>query len=95
MVSVVVWIYERDAPLPYEAMAIFAVVVLNAVMGFVQEERAEAAVAALQAMTAAVATVVRDGARRRIPTAQLVPGDIIAVEEGDAIAADARIVESA
>src|SRR5689334_16963425 len=45
-------------------------------------------------MTAAVATVVRDGARHRIPTAQLVPGDVIAVDEGDAIAADARVVES-
>ena len=94
VVSVVVWIYERDTPLPYEAMAIFAVVLLNAVMGFVQQERAEAAVAALRAMTAAVATVVRDGARHRIPTAQLVPGDVIAVDEGDAIAADARVVES-
>jgi len=61
----------------------------------VQQERAEAAVAALGAMTAAVATVVRDGARRRIPTAQLVPGDLIAVDEGDAVAADARVVESA
>ncbi len=94
-VSVVVWVYERDAPLPYEAIAIFAVVLLNATMGYVQEARAEAAVAALRAMSAADATVVRDGERRSVAAAEVVPGDIILVEEGDTIPADARLLESA
>ena len=46
-ISAVLWIYERDAPLPYEAIAIGAVVLLNAVMGYVQQQRAESAIAAL------------------------------------------------
>ena len=52
-ISVGLWLYERESALPYEAMAIFAVVVLNAVMGYVQQSRAEQAVAALRQMSAA------------------------------------------
>jgi Ca2+-transporting ATPase len=63
-------------------------------MGYVQESRAEAAVAALRAMSAADATVIRDGERRSIPAADIIPGDIIVIEEGDTIPADARLVES-
>jgi P-type Ca2+ transporter type 2C len=65
-VSAVLWIYERETALPYEALAILAVVLLNATMGYLQESRAEAAVAALRAMSAADATVIRDGERRRV-----------------------------
>jgi len=93
-ISAGIWWMERDAALPYEALAILAVVLLNAAMGYVQESRAEAAVAALRAMSAAEATVVRDGERRRVPAAELVPGDVILVEEGDTIPADARVAES-
>src|SRR5688572_31973130 len=93
-ISAALWAVERDAALPYEAIAIFAVVLLNATMGYVQESRAEAAVAALRAMSAADATVIRDGERRSIPAADIVPGDIILIEEGDTIPADARVVES-
>jgi Ca2+-transporting ATPase len=63
-------------------------------MGYVQEARAEAAVAALRAMSAADATVIRSAERRTIPAAQIVPGDIIIVEEGDTIPADARLIDS-
>jgi P-type Ca2+ transporter type 2C len=91
-ISAGLWLYERDTALPYEALAILAVVLLNAVMGYVQESRAEAAVAALRAMSAAEATVIRDGERRRVPAAELVPGDVVLVEEGDTIPADARLV---
>jgi P-type Ca2+ transporter type 2C len=91
-VSAGLWLYERDAALPYEAMAIFAVVLLNAVMGYVQQSRAEQAVAALRQMTAAHATVVRDGARQRLPATELVPGDVVIVEAGDTVPADARLI---
>ena len=93
-VSAAVWFYERDSALPYEAIAIFAVVLLNATMGFVQEARAEAAVAALRALSAEEATVIRDGERKRVPATHLVVGDTLLIEEGDTIPADARVVES-
>jgi Ca2+-transporting ATPase len=93
-ISAGLWAIERGEDLPYEALAILAVVLLNAVMGFVQESRAEAAVAALQAMAAADATVVRDGERHEIPAADVVPGDIVLIDEGDTIPADARLVDA-
>jgi Ca2+-transporting ATPase len=92
--SAALWLYERESPLPYEAIAILGVVLLNAILGYVQESRAQAAVAALRAMSAAEATVVRDDTRRRIPAIELVPGDLILIEEGDAIPADARLIRS-
>jgi Ca2+-transporting ATPase len=66
-ISAGLWAYERDAALPYEAIAIFAVVLLNATMGYIQESRAEAAVVALRAMSAADATVIRDGRAPEYP----------------------------
>jgi P-type Ca2+ transporter type 2C len=93
-ISVGLWAYERDSALPYEGIAIFTIVLLNGVLGYVQESRAERAVAALRAMSAAEASVVRDGERGSIPAAELVPGDVILVEEGDTIPADARLIES-
>lgn len=94
-ISAALWVVERHEALPYEALAILAVVLLNAVMGYVQESRAEAAVSALRAMSAADAAVIRSGARRSVPAAHLVPGDIILIEEGDTIPADGRLLESA
>jgi P-type Ca2+ transporter type 2C len=94
-VSAALWALERDAALPYEAIAILAVVLLNATMGYVQETRAAAAVAALRAMSAAHATVIRDGARRSVAAPDVVPGDLVLIEEGDTIPADARLIESA
>ncbi len=92
--SVVLWLVERESALPYEAMAIFAVVLLNAVMGYLQESRAEAAVAALRDMAAARAHVVRGGERRHVPAAELVAGDLILIEDGYIIPADARVIAS-
>lgn len=93
-VSAVLWLYERDTAVPYEAIAIFAIVMLNAAMGFVQESRAEAAVAALHNMSAATAAVIRNGERRSVPATDLVPGDVVIVEQGDRVPADARVIES-
>ena len=93
-ISIVLWFYERDTALPYEGFAILAIVLLNATMGFVQESRAEAALAALRQMSAAEASVIRDGQRRRVPATDLVPGDVVLVEEGDTVPADIRLTEA-
>ncbi|GIV85330.1 MAG: haloacid dehalogenase [Candidatus Roseilinea sp.] len=93
LISFVAWLIERESELPFEALAILVIVLLNAVLGFIQEERAERSVAALKAMSAAMATVMRDGQRQKIPAREVVPGDILLVEEGDTIAADARLIE--
>jgi P-type Ca2+ transporter type 2C len=93
-ISGALWLLERQSALPYEAIAILAVVLLNALMGFIQESRAEQAVAALRRMAAAHASVVRGGMRQSIAARDVVPGDILLIEEGDTIAADARLIQS-
>ena len=93
-ISLGLWVYERDSALPYEGMTIFAIVLLNGILGHVQETRAEQAVAALRAMSANEATVLRDGERQSMPVAELVPGDVVLIEEGDTIPADARLIGS-
>ena len=93
-ISAAVWLYQFDSPLPYEAIAIITIVLLNAAMGYVQQERAEEALASLRRTLAAQATVIRDGTQQIIAAAELVPGDIILLGEGDRIPADARIIQS-
>jgi Ca2+-transporting ATPase len=93
-ISAALWLYEGESALPYEAVAIFAVVLLNAVMGYIQESRAEQAVAALRQMSAAHANVIRNGTRQIIPATEIVPGDLIVIEEGDRVPADARLIHS-
>ena len=63
-------------------------------LGYVQEARAEQAVAALQRLAAAMAGVLRDGREERIPAAEVVPGDVLLLAEGDAVAADGRLLEA-
>ena len=74
---------------------ITAIVVLNALLGYFQEARAERSVRALMALAAPESTVIRDGERQRIAAHDLVPGDVVLVEAGDKIPADARIIEDA
>ena len=93
-ISAGLWAYERDSALPYEALAISAVVLLNAIMGYLQESRAESAVAALRQMAAAQAHVIRDGQQRSVDATEIVPGDIILIEDGDTIPADGRMIVS-
>jgi Ca2+-transporting ATPase len=93
-ISVFVWYLERNEALPYESIVILSIVLLNAVLGFVQEERAEKALAALRKMSAPEAKVVRDAELRRIPAREVVPGDLLLIEEGDTVAADARLIEA-
>jgi Ca2+-transporting ATPase len=75
-----------------DAAAILAIVVLNAILGFVQEFRAERSLEALKRMVVVTARVVRDGGLVSLPAGELVPGDLIQVEAGDRIPADARLV---
>jgi Ca2+-transporting ATPase len=93
-ISLVAWAIEGRHGWPVDALVIAVVVVANAVLGFVQETRAESAVAALARMTEASSAVVRDGESRRIPSAQLVKGDLLLLGEGDAVGADARLAQA-
>ncbi len=76
-----------------DVVAILAIVVMNALLGFVQEFRAERALAALRRLAAPQATVVREGQTIHVDAAELVPGDVILVGPGDRVPADARLVE--
>ena len=97
VISMIEWLLQspRETALPYEAIVIAAIVVLNSLLGFIQELRAEKSVRALMALAAPETTVVRDGERQRIATHDIVPGDIVLVEAGDKIPADARVIEIA
>jgi Ca2+-transporting ATPase len=77
-----------------EAVVIAAIVVLAAVLGFVQEYRAERAIEALGQMAAPTATVLRDARERDVPARELVPGDVLVLHPGDRISADARLAEA-
>jgi Ca2+-transporting ATPase len=76
-----------------EASVVAIIVVLNAILGFIQEAGAERAVLALGQSVARTATVVREGNESEIPAAEVVPGDLLIVHDGDRVAADARLVE--
>ncbi|MDE3202226.1 MAG: cation-translocating P-type ATPase [Acidobacteriota bacterium] len=95
IVSLLVWMLEHESGVPYEALAILAILLLNAFFGFFQEERADKALAGLRRMTPAEASVIRDGNLMRIEARLLVPGDLLALHEGDRISADARLLEVA
>ncbi len=77
-----------------DAIAIVAIVIMNAILGFVQEYRAERSMAALRELTAPAARVVRDGEEKEVNAVDLVPGDLVMVEAGDRVPADLRVVES-
>ena len=97
VISVIEWLLQdpRESALPYEAIVITVIVVLNALLGFFQEARAERSVRALMALAAPESTVIRDGERQRVAAHEIVPGDIVLIEAGDKIPADARIIEDA
>ena len=94
-ISLVAWVLEGHEGAPYDAIVIMGILVANAVLGYVQEARAEQAVAALQRMAAATASVLRGGREDRVPASEVVPGDVLLLAEGDAVAADGRLVEAA
>ncbi|TKB60646.1 MAG: cation-translocating P-type ATPase [Nitrospira sp.] len=99
--SVMVWVLIGAAIISglledwLDAAAILAIVLLNGLLGFVQEFRAERSLAALRKMSVATARVFRDGVLLSIPARELVPGDVILLEAGDRIPADARLIYAA
>jgi Ca2+-transporting ATPase len=99
--SLVIWVLIAAALISIalgerlDGAAIIAIVVLNALVGFAQEYRAEQAVAALSNLTAPRARVIRDGQSQLVPAAVIVRGDLLVLAEGDLTAADARLVEAA
>lgn len=81
------------ADMPQLGYAVFSVIFINAIFSFWQEHKAEKATEALKRMMPRRARVVRDGQVVEVPAAELVPGDLLVLEEGDAISADARVIE--
>jgi Ca2+-transporting ATPase len=77
-----------------DAIAISAIVIANALVGFLQEDRAERSLRALRAMTSPRARVLRDGHTREVPAREVVPADVLLLEAGDVVAADARVFEA-
>jgi len=77
-----------------EAAAIMAIVLLNAILGVVQEGRAEQALAALRKLAAPDAHVIRDGTRKLVSSTQIVPGDVVLLEAGNYVPADLRLLEA-
>ncbi len=94
-IALVAWLIEGRTGWPVDAIVIAIIVVLNALLGYAQEAKARNAVAALSRMTAVTSAVLRDGRIQRIPSAQLVRGDLLLLGEGDAVGADARLIEAA
>jgi Ca2+-transporting ATPase len=86
------WVHEGVRTVPYEAVAIALILLLNAGLGAYQEGKAEEALARLKAMAMPFVWVMRDGALTQVPIGDIVPGDIVRIEAGDRIPADGRLV---
>ena len=97
VISTVAWAMssEQHEPVPVDAIVIALIVLLNAVMGYLQESKASDAVSALREMTKAHSTVIRDGHRHQVLSTELVPGDLLVLAEGDEVGADARLLDAA
>ncbi len=93
VISGVMAAIENEAP--FDVIIILTVVLINAILGVVQESKAEQAIAALQEIAAATSKVIRGGRMLTVHSTELVPGDIIVLEAGDSVPADARIIECA
>jgi len=94
IVSFAAWWSEGATGVPFDGLVIAAIIVANGVLGYVQQARAEQAVAALRRMAAPVAMVTRDGVARLVEAENVVPGDIVVLSEGDAVPADGRLLEA-
>lgn len=103
-ISLIAWFIEKANAvpgaeggeiLPFDAIVIVLILIVNAVLGYIQESKAEEAVEALSQMTAPQTNVLRDGKIARINTVDVVPGDMVVLGEGDSIPADGRLLAAA
>lgn len=101
IISFITWIIQNNQPggeheaVPVDALVIILILIINAVLGYLQESKAEQAVDALSRLSEPTSSVLRDGQVRRIPTEELVPGDVLVLAEGDTVPADGRLFQAA
>src|SRR5256885_15448211 len=95
IISAALGLAQNETSDLYDAILIIAIVIMNAVLGFLQEYRAERSLEALKPLAAPRAHVVREGAVVAIPSRELVPGEVIVLAAGDRVPADARLLEAA
>jgi Ca2+-transporting ATPase len=101
IISFITWVVQNNQPhaeheaVPVDALVIIVVLIVNAVLGYLQESKAEEAVDALAKMTQPTASVLRDGQVQRINTTDIVPGDVLVLAEGDTVPADGRLYQTA
>jgi Ca2+-transporting ATPase len=93
VVDLGIWVYEGAQGVPVESIAIGLILALNAGLGTYQESKAEAALARLKALAVAQVWTLRDGALVHLPSAELVPGDLVRIEAGDRVPADGTLLE--
>ncbi|WP_411879769.1 cation-translocating P-type ATPase [Polaromonas sp. YR568] len=94
-ISLLAWAMDGRHGWPIDALVIAAVVLLNAALGYVQQAKARSAVEALAKLTQASSSLMRDGRVQKVALASLVPGDLLVLNEGDVVGADARLVAAA
>jgi Ca2+-transporting ATPase len=94
VVDIVIWVSEGSSGMPVESIAIAIILLLNAGLGVFQENKSEAALARLKEMATPLVWVMRDGRLERLPSSELVPGDLVRIEAGDRIPADGKLVEA-
>lgn len=89
-----IWLLGDRSDWPIDALVIVAIMLINALLGFLQEARSQRAAAALAKLTETTSAVIREGALARIPSSQLVKGDLLVLTEGDSVGADARLIQA-
>ncbi|MBE0429863.1 MAG: HAD-IC family P-type ATPase [Thermoleophilia bacterium] len=92
--NLILWLLEGARDIPYDTVVIMAIVVANAALGFFQEFRAEKSLEKLKALTSPRATVLRESVRMEIESSELVPGDVLVLDSGDSVLADARLASA-
>ncbi|MNZ33346.1 Calcium-transporting ATPase [compost metagenome] len=94
VITLATWGLEGWEGWPIDALVILVIVLLNALLGFLQETRSQRAADALTRLTTSTSAVLRDGMQLRVPSAELVRGDVLLLAEGDSVGADARLLEA-